>query len=404
MSLAEHLTELRSRLLRVTIAVVVLGAASLAFAKPIFGLLMEPVLAALPPEGRSLIYTSGIEEINVLMKVGLYSGVFLATPVLLWQIWGFVSPGLYPSERKFAGPFVVLGTLAFILGGAFSYFIVLPSMFEFLLNDPDAVGLEHKVADAKVREEDALRAMRFGDLKRASALARAGSEGIASEIKESLIPADPANKPSPRLMLHTQLEGLGRLMDTAHESFGPAARPVLRTVMDKRAEALDAYERGDYTTAQKRIDEAAAALAAVSPAHTSMFTELWRLEKDISAGTAKHAALSWTRPMLTMSEQLSLVLLLELAFGVIFELPIVMALLGQLGLVKSRWLFRYQRHALVVCLIAAAVITPTGDAVNLALMCGPMFLCYELGVIAVWIIEKRRAKQVAETALAPPGS
>ena len=73
-----------------------------------------------------------------------------------------------------------------------------------------------------------------------------------------------------------------------------------------------------------------------------------------------------------MSEQLSLVLVLRLAFGVIFELPLVMAVLALVGLVKSSFLFKYQRHAFVVCLIAAAIITPTGDAVNLSLMAGPM--------------------------------
>jgi sec-independent protein translocase protein TatC len=88
---------------------------------------------------------------------------------------------------------------------------------------------------------------------------------------------------------------------------------------------------------------------------------------------------------------------LELAFGVIFELPLVMALLGLVGLVRSSFLFKYQRHAFVVCLIAAAIITPTGDAVNLALMAGPMLACYELGVVLVWIIEKRRPKPEGET-------
>jgi sec-independent protein translocase protein TatC len=91
-----------------------------------------------------------------------------------------------------------------------------------------------------------------------------------------------------------------------------------------------------------------------------------------------------------MSEQLTLVLVLELAFGVIFELPLVMAVLGMVGLVSSKFLFKYQRHAFVVCLLLAAVITPTGDAVNLALMAGPMLLCYELGVLLVWLVERKR--------------
>ena len=94
--------------------------------------------------------------------------------------------------------------------------------------------------------------------------------------------------------------------------------------------------------------------------------------------------------MLTMREQLSLVLLLEIAFGIIFELPLIMALLSWLGLVKASFLAKYQRHAILLCVILAAVITPTGDAVNLSLMAVPMIVCYELGVLAAWLIEKKR--------------
>ena len=108
--------------------------------------------------------------------------------------------------------------------------------------------------------------------------------------------------------------------------------------------------------------------------------------------------------MLTMDEQLSLVLLLLLSFGIIFELPLVMALLGVVGIVKASFLIKYQRHAFVVCLILAAVLTPTGDVVNLSLMAGPMLLCYEMGVFAVWLIERRRARSEAESLTYPSGS
>jgi sec-independent protein translocase protein TatC len=70
-----------------------------------------------------------------------------------------------------------------------------------------------------------------------------------------------------------------------------------------------------------------------------------------------------------------------------------MMLLGLVGVVESRWLVRYQRHAFVICVIAAAVITPTGDPVNLALMAGPLLACFEVGVLLVWIVERRRARQ-----------
>src|SRR5208283_5001572 len=136
-------------------------------------------------------------------------------------------------------------------------------------------------------------------------------------------------------------------------------------------------------------------------AQGSEVTRVWRLGRAVAAGQRQVAAEAWTRPLLTMSEQLSLVLLLLLALGIIFELPLVMALLAALGVVKASFLMRYQRHAIIVCLIVAAIITPTGDAVNLMLMAGPMIGCYELGVLAAWMIERRKASNAAETALTP---
>jgi sec-independent protein translocase protein TatC len=201
--------------------------------------------------------------------------------------------------------------------------------------------------------------------------------------------------------LAARLEGLGRLLDAAAVGFGTPARLVLRQAVEKRVVAADAFGRKDYAAAATAMDEAASLMAGVAPTRTEELARLWKLEKELAAGHARHEALRWTRPMLTMNEQLSLVLVLILAFGVIFELPLVMALLGVVGVVRSQWLVRYQRHAFVVCLIMAAIITPTGDVVNLALMAGPMLLCYELGVLAVWLIERRRARSEAATSISP---
>jgi sec-independent protein translocase protein TatC len=399
MSLAEHLTELRSRLLRCTLAVLVLGAISLIFAKPIFGLLMKPVLAALPPEGRALIYTSGIEEINVLMKVGVYCGIFLTTPVILFQIWGFVSPGLYPEERRYAMPFVAMGSVAFILGALFCYFAVLPSMFKFLLNEEEALAVESRLDTARLRTDDALRFLRLGDAERAGQLAKEANTALVAEGEGKM--GEPELVPAESVELDVRLQGLGRLLDSAADGFGVPARLVLRQALEKRVEAAAAFGNKDFAKAAAAMDEAASLLAGVAPTRTEELAGLWKLEKELAAAHARHEALRWTRPMLTMHEQLSLVLVLLLAFGVIFELPLVMALLGVVGVVRSQWLFKYQRHAFVVCLIVAAIITPTGDVVNLSLMAGPMLLCYEMGVLAVWLIERRRAKGEAATSIAP---
>jgi sec-independent protein translocase protein TatC len=398
LSLAEHLGELRSRLLRCTLAVLVLGILGLVFARPIFGALMRPVLDALPPGQRSLIYTSGIEELNVLMKVGLYAGIFLSTPVILWQLWGFVSPGLYPAERRYAAPFVLVGSLAFLAGAAFCYFVLLPTMFRFLLTGESA-PVQVRVEQVQAREAEVLRLVSLGAFDRAAQQAGSAVNALTAG-GDGHVAADTGQPASGEVDRQARFDALGRLFDAMHTALGPAGVPLLRRAMDKRLTALDAMQAGQDAVADAALEESAALLAGTAGAQGGEVSQVWQLERAVAVGQHQLAAEAWTRPLLSMSEQLSLVLLLLLALGIIFELPLVMALLAALGVVKARFLMRYQRHAIIVCLIVAAIITPTGDAVNLSLMAGPMIGCYELGVLAAWLIEKRKARNAAETALA----
>ena len=95
------------------------------------------------------------------------------------------------------------------------------------------------------------------------------------------------------------------------------------------------------------------------------------------------------KPVLMMDEQLGLVMALILAFGIIFELPLALTFLGMVGIVDHKFLAKYRRHAIVLNVLIAAVVTPTGDPFNLALMALPMLLCYELGVLGAWIFGKK---------------
>ncbi len=95
------------------------------------------------------------------------------------------------------------------------------------------------------------------------------------------------------------------------------------------------------------------------------------------------------RPVLMMNEQLGLVMALLLGFGIIFEMPLVLTFLAMVGIVDHKFLAKYRRYAVVLNVLIAAVITPTGDPFNLALMAVPMILCYELGVIGAWAFRKK---------------
>lgn len=130
MSFMEHLGELRTRIMRSLMALLVGLAITFPFSAQIVDFLARPIRKM----GYSLIFTSPTEAFWVQMKVALMAGLFLAAPAILWQVWRFVEPGLHQYEKKYAAPFIIIGSLLFIGGGAFSLFVVTPYALNFLLS------------------------------------------------------------------------------------------------------------------------------------------------------------------------------------------------------------------------------------------------------------------------------
>lgn len=128
-----HLIELRDRLVRALIAVVVAFAALALWPGPagLYDLLAAPLVAHLP-KGATLIATNVISPILVPLKITLAAAFMLALPVVLYQVWAFVAPGLYSHEKKLVLPLVVSSTLLFVAGVAFCYFLVIPGMSQFI--------------------------------------------------------------------------------------------------------------------------------------------------------------------------------------------------------------------------------------------------------------------------------
>ncbi|MFO7965808.1 MAG: twin-arginine translocase subunit TatC [Desulfobacterales bacterium] len=128
----EHLEELRKRLIISFIAVGVGFAVSYGFKEDIFKMLTRPLIAVMG-EGDKLIFTGLPEAFFTYLKVALLSGLMLAAPVVIYQFWMFVAPGLYKNERRILLPIVLLSSIFFIGGSLFGYFIVFPFGFKFLL-------------------------------------------------------------------------------------------------------------------------------------------------------------------------------------------------------------------------------------------------------------------------------
>jgi len=128
-----HLIELRDRLIRALIAVAVAGAALALYPGPgeLYDLLAAPLVAHLP-KGATLIATSVISPFMVPLKILLMTAFLLALPVVLYQLWAFIAPGLYTHEKKLVLPLVVSSTLLFFIGVAFCYFFVFGQVFAFI--------------------------------------------------------------------------------------------------------------------------------------------------------------------------------------------------------------------------------------------------------------------------------
>ena len=133
MSFLEHLDELRKRIIYALIAIVGGFGIACLFLTPLFNFIMGPMTAALP-KGQTLIYTEPTEALMLYLKMAVLAGLLIASPGVMSQVWLFVAPGLYAHEKKMAVPFVLMSSFFFIVGAAFSHYVVFPLTWKFFLS------------------------------------------------------------------------------------------------------------------------------------------------------------------------------------------------------------------------------------------------------------------------------
>ena len=243
MPFTQHLDELRKRLIICVVAVAAGFFVSYGFKEAIFGWLMKPMIAALP-EGpmQKLIYTGPVEALITYLKVSFIGGLGLATPVLLYQFWRFVAPGLYTHERRYLYPVLISSTLFFVGGALFGYYVVFPYGFKFFTS-------------------------------------------FASET---------------------------------------------------------------------------------------------------------------ITPMISTKEFLSFATKMLLAFGLMFELPLVTFVFAKIGVINNTFLRKQRKYAVVIVFVIAAFLTPTPDAFNQFMMAAPLLVLYEM---SVWIAYFFGRKETAEASI-----
>ena len=226
MSFFDHLTELRTRIVWSLVPAGIGLIIALYFTDRIMVFLQRPLVKMKTPP----VFLAPTEYFWTYMKVAMIAGLFIAMPVVLWNVWAFVAPGLHKHERKYAAPFVIIGSLLFILGGAFALLVVVPFAIQFLIN--------------------------FG------------------------------------------------------------------------------MEKGAV-------------------------------------------------PMISVASYTDFILKFTLAFGLVFEMPVIITLLSMLGVVTPQFLSKNRKYAILINFIIAAVLTPTPDALNQSLMAGPLIVLYEVGILSL---------------------
>ena len=229
-----HLEELRKRLITCAIAVGIGFVISYIFSERLFRILISPLMRVMP-EGDRLIFTNLPEMFLTYLKTALVTGILFVAPVIFYQLWMFIAPGLYQNEKRFVVPFVVFSTILFVGGALFGYFIVFPFGFKFFL-------------------------------------------GFANEYIQAL--------PS-------------------------------------------------------------------------------------------------------VKQYFSFSIKLLFAFGIVFELPVVIFFLSKMGLVTPEFLKKKRKYALLLTFVMAAILTPP-DVITQLMMAGPLILLYEIGIIIARIARRRK--------------
>lgn len=236
MGLLEHVDELRSRLFKSVLAILLLFIGAFYFSEHILNFLKQPLIDVLPKGANALHFTGPMDVFMAQCKLALFVAMVLGCPIWLYQLWRFVEPALYAHEKKYALPFLVSAVLLFVTGVAFCYFIMVPWSLQYLI-------------------------------------------------------------------------GLGQTVAT---------------------------------------------------------------------------------PIITVSDYMSLLTLLMLGFGLIFETPIILIVLSMVGVISAESLKKNRRVVLVAFFVVAAVITPTPDPVGQLIMAFPMWLLYEVSIIIIQFIDKKR--------------
>ncbi|MCP4605756.1 MAG: hypothetical protein GY847_35415, partial [Proteobacteria bacterium] len=426
MSFMEHLEELRKRLIRCVLAVFVGMIMCWFFREQILSFMLAPLYEAWRqveglPDPKPLNFSSMLEPFVAHLKLSAIGGLFLGAPVILYQIWNFIAPGLYPRERRLALPFVFSSTLLFVGGSVMAYSLVFPIGFRFFLDF--AAGREMTELTAEVVVAAELdRPKPFQDAHGASIVLKkpATDNGIDAGTSGPEATADGGQNPSPqenenigkskpnpasteektedrseagnepqadkedsetwygRIVSRLMKEECG-VFEAATLPKGPGALLVFRWNVARCGElpSLDKIRRSGEKIAvdwKQALDD--------RPEYKAMNAEDRPLEQGkhvYTISVPENPGMKQLAPVLMVKDYLSFAIRLLLAFGLIFELPILISFLSLAGIVNYKQLLQFSKWFLVLSVVIGAMLTPP-DVVTQILLALPLMILYFLSV------------------------
>jgi Tat protein translocase TatC len=436
MTFLEHLEELRRRLIYCVMAVVAGVVVCWIFREEIRAFLEAPLYTAwsrvegLPP-AQPLSFTSLIEPFMAYLKLSAIGGVFLAVPAILYNLWKFIAPGLYKRERRVALPFVFVSSLLFLGGSTLCYTYVFPLGIQFFLQfaaggtaeeQTVAVVTEARAAaappveakppvaepvrepaasepDAGVKDAGA-EGSSDGGVEGADVAARARPparpRAAPAIVPPAPPPAPPPSAPPPPekslvdLALEKILsEGCGELSGAADASGAAVLRYAWHAEECGAAPEIKALKRDGMLVAARWQK------ASNAPAGYEVLEA-----RDAPPNGGRHEYLLHTlsrgetgrklAPILMLSDYLSFSLKLLFAFGILFELPVIIVFLALAGLVNHKQLLKFSRWFIVLALVVGAVMT-TPDVITQVMFAGPLIVLYFISVLIAYFIERKRA-------------
>lgn len=344
MGLGEHLEELRRRVAWSLGALVPVFMVLFYYSKQLLELVLRPMRAALLAEGLpGQIQATGVVETFLAATIVAAIGTLVVcSPWIVWQAWRFVGPGLYGHERKFAYVLAPLSAILSACAVAFMYFVMLPVLLAFLVVFSAGVGSD------------------------AAATGAAPAGMVFPSVP--VLANDPVDPKPGTLWFNSTLHEL-RLATAVGNTGAP----------------------GQTAPPDSGAESAPASAGETGPAPIA----IWAAPMGRPTGVALQPR---------VSDFVSLFLTMALGFVGAFQVPVVVLLLGWIGVVDVAAMRRYRRYVVVVCAIAGAVLTPSPDPFSMMLMTVPMYGLYELGLLLLWLMPATKMTAPVEDADVPSTS